>query len=57
MAAACGVPLVSIFAGFPTARMAARWRPTGPGPIEVVRVDDPDPKQVLEMAVQAIERL
>ena len=57
VAAACGVPLVSIFAGFPTARMAARWRPTGPGPIEVVRVDDPDPKQVLEMAVQAIERL
>jgi ADP-heptose:LPS heptosyltransferase len=57
VAAACGVPLVSIFAGFPTSRMAARWRPTGPGPIEVVRVDDPDPKQVLEMALQAIERL
>ena len=57
VAAACGVPLVSIFAGFPTPRMAARWRPTGPGPIEVVRVDDPDPKLVLEMALQAIERL
>ena len=57
VAAACGVPLVSIFAGFPTARMAARWRPTGPGPIEVVRVDDPNPRQVLEMALQAIQRL
>jgi ADP-heptose:LPS heptosyltransferase len=57
VAAACGVPLVSIFAGFPTTRMAARWRPTGPGPIEVVRVDDPNPKQVLEMALQAIQRL
>ena len=57
VAAACGVPLVSIFAGFPTSRMAARWRPTGPGLIEVVRVDDPNPKQVLEMALQAIQRL
>jgi ADP-heptose:LPS heptosyltransferase len=57
VAAACGVPLVSIFAGFPTARMAARWRPTGLGPIEVVRVDDPNPNQVLEMALQAIQRL
>jgi ADP-heptose:LPS heptosyltransferase len=57
VAAACGVPLVSIFAGFPTPRMAARWRPTGPGPIEVVRVDDQSPKQVLEMALQAIQRL
>jgi ADP-heptose:LPS heptosyltransferase len=57
VAAACGVPLVSIFAGFPTARMLERWRPTGPGPIEVVRVDNPDPNQVLEMALQAIQRL
>lgn len=57
VAAACGVPLVTIFAGFPTPRMAARWRPTGPGPIEVVLVDDPNPNQVLEMALQAIQRL
>src|SRR5207302_4856983 len=57
VAAACGVPLVSVFAGFPTPRMFARWRPTGPGPIEVVRVDDPNPKVVLEMALQAIQRL
>jgi ADP-heptose:LPS heptosyltransferase len=57
VAAACGVPLVSIFAGFPTPRMLERWRPTGPGPIEVVRVDNQSPKQVLELALQAIERL
>lgn len=57
VAAACGVPLVSIFAGFPTGRMLERWRPTGPGPIEVVRVDNPDPNQVLEMALHAIQRL
>ena len=57
VAAACGVPLVSIFAGFPTTRMLERWRPTGPGPIEVVRVDNPDPNQVLELALHAIQRL
>jgi ADP-heptose:LPS heptosyltransferase len=57
VAAACGVPLVSIFAGFPTPRMMARWRPTGPGRIEVVRADSPDPNQVLAMALDAIGRL
>lgn len=30
VAAAAGVPLVSIFAGFPCQRMLARWRPVGP---------------------------
>lgn len=39
VAAACGVPLVSIFAGFPNERMFERWRPTGSGPIEVVKVE------------------
>ena len=56
-AAACGVPLVTVFAGFPSRRMLARWRPTGPGPIEVVRVDDPDPARVLAETLEAIDRL
>jgi len=56
-AAACGVPLVTVFAGFPSRRMLARWRPTGPGPIEVVRVDDPDPARVLTQTLEAIDRL
>jgi ADP-heptose:LPS heptosyltransferase len=42
-AAAAGVPLVSIFAGFPTLRMFHRWRPNG----NVIRVDNPDPAEVL----------
>jgi ADP-heptose:LPS heptosyltransferase len=54
VAAACGVPLVTIFAGFPTPRMFSRWRPTGPGPIEVVKVDKPDPAQVLKDTLRAI---
>jgi hypothetical protein len=37
--------------------MMARWRPTGPGRIEVVRADRPDPNQVLAMALDAIGRL
>jgi len=43
VAAACGIPLISVFAGFPCARMFARWRPEG----HVIRVDDPDPATVL----------
>jgi hypothetical protein len=43
VAAACGVPLISVFAGFPCARMFARWRPAG----RVIRVDDPRPQVVL----------
>jgi hypothetical protein len=39
VAAACGVPLISIFAGFASERMFQRWRPSGPGPIEVIRAN------------------
>ncbi|HUA61953.1 MAG TPA: glycosyltransferase family 9 protein [Verrucomicrobiae bacterium] len=47
VAAASGVPLISIFAGFPAPRMFERWRPSGPG-CRVIRVDRADPKEVLE---------
>ena len=40
VAAACGVPMISIFAGFASERMFQRWRPTGPGPIKIVRDAD-----------------
>ncbi len=42
-AAAAGIPLITIFAGFPTARMFDRWRPNG----NVIRVDNPDPAEVI----------
>jgi ADP-heptose:LPS heptosyltransferase len=57
VAAACGVPLVSVFAGFPAPRMFHRWRPVGPGPIEVVRVENEGAAAVLQSALDAIERL
>lgn len=57
VAAACGIPLVSVFAGFPSPRMLARWRPTGPGKVEVVRVDAPDPASVLQQTLRALDQL
>ena len=53
VAAACGVPLVSIFAGFPAPRMFHRWRPTGER-ATVIRVDRPDPLETLERVRAAI---
>ena len=57
VAAAGGVPLVSIFAGAPSPRFFTRWRPSGKGKIEVVRMERPDPAQVLEEAVKRLARL
>lgn len=42
VAAACGVPLLSIFSGAVSERMFQRWRPTGPGSVKIVRASDPD---------------
>jgi hypothetical protein len=41
VAAACGIPLISIFSGYVCERMFHRWRPTGPGRIEVIKVSSP----------------
>jgi ADP-heptose:LPS heptosyltransferase len=50
VAAACGIPLISIFAGFPAPRMFDRWRPKG----RVIRVDNPAPLAVLERVREAL---
>jgi ADP-heptose:LPS heptosyltransferase len=47
VAAACGTPLVSIFAGFASERMLQRWRPDGPGPVRVIRADRRAPADLL----------
>ena len=47
VAAACGVPLVSIFAGFASERMLQRWQPTGPGQIAVIKADNLGPEEIL----------
>ena len=53
VAAACGVPLISIFAGFPVPRMFARWRPAG-GHCRVIRVDQPDAHATLGRVREAL---
>jgi ADP-heptose:LPS heptosyltransferase len=58
IAAACGVPLVSIFAGFPSPRFFSRWRPWGKGKLEVVRVEsDEPPVHVVARAIESLDRL
>ncbi|HUP02500.1 MAG TPA: hypothetical protein VMU19_00840 [Bryobacteraceae bacterium] len=56
VAAACGVPLVSIFAGFPSPRMFERWRPVG-GYCRVIRVDTPDAGAALSRVREALDQL
>jgi ADP-heptose:LPS heptosyltransferase len=56
-AAVCGVPLVTVFAGFPCPRFAARWRPTGRGRIEVIDAADREAECVLENALEAVDRV
>jgi ADP-heptose:LPS heptosyltransferase len=55
IAAACGVPLISVFAGFPAPRMFERWRPVGPN-CQVIRVDRPDPAETIERVREALSR-
>lgn len=46
VAAALGVPLISVFAGFPAPRMFDRWKPVGERST-VIRVDHSDPAETL----------
>ena len=57
-AAACGIPLVSIFTGFPVPRMLERWKPAG-DLSRVIRVDSPNPDvaEVLSLVQAAIQGL
>ncbi len=58
VAAAKGVPLVSVFAGYPSERMFERWKPWGPGPREIVKVvDRRDMHLILQQAVDSIDVL
>lgn len=53
VASACGVPLISIFAGFPVPRMFDRWRPSG----HVIRVDRPDVEETLARVEEALKQI
>ena len=47
VAAACGVPMISVFAGAVCERMFQRWRPTGEGQIAIMRPDTMTVSQAL----------
>ena len=55
VAAACGVPLLSIFAGFPSGRFFSRWRPWGRGPMQVIQVNNGE--SPMERCREALESL
>ncbi len=55
VAAALGVPLVSVFNGFAGERMLARWSPYGPGPVTVLRADQfHDAQDLLTASINAL---
>ena len=57
-AAALGVPVLTIFAGFPCERFYWRWQPWGPGPKITIRVDPgADVQRVLDETLDAARRL
>jgi ADP-heptose:LPS heptosyltransferase len=56
VAAAAGVPLVSIFAGFPVPRMFDRWRPR-PNGGAVIRVDRPDASDAISRVRRVLTSL
>jgi hypothetical protein len=53
VAAAAGVPLVSVFAGFACERMLSRWRPRGQH-VQVIPVDEASRADALERTLEAI---
>jgi len=58
VAAACAVPLLSVFAGYPSPRFFSRWRPWGKGKIEVVKVDPEEPPlKVFERTIESLARV
>lgn len=57
VAAACDVPLVTVFSGHASDRFFSRWRPYGRGPQEIVRVEAQSIEEVVSASVAAVERL
>jgi hypothetical protein len=57
VAAACGVPLVTVFAGAPCERFRMRWRPDGPGPVKIIDAEGRDPEGVLAATLEAAVKL
>jgi hypothetical protein len=57
VAAACGIPMISIFTGAVSERMFQRWRPTGQGKIEIVRPEKMAAAELLPTLEACLRRL
>jgi ADP-heptose:LPS heptosyltransferase len=57
VAAAAGVPLVSVFGGYASERTFERWKAWGPGPREIVKVTQRDIDVVLQETMQSVNAL
>jgi hypothetical protein len=57
VAAACGTPVVSIFAGFASERMLQRWRPDGRSPVRLIRSEGRELADILAEVKQEIDLL
>lgn len=57
VAAVCGTPLLSIFAGYANQRMFERWKPAGAGPKRVIQVDDGNRTDVMTQVRAALDDL
>ncbi len=55
IAAALGVPVIDIFVDRRTPMIARRWRPTGPGPVEVILAEGAE--AALAQVMDAARRL
>lgn len=53
-AAAAGVPLVTIFAGYPNQKFLERWRPSGAGPVTILNSVDMEPKDLVRAAILSV---
>jgi ADP-heptose:LPS heptosyltransferase len=54
VAAAGGVPLVTVFAGYAADRTYQRWKPTGQGRITVIKIDERNRLQANEIVLNVI---
>lgn len=54
VAAASGVPLVTLFAGYACESTFARWRPSGTGPIHIVKADGESAEQLTGRLLSAL---
>ena len=56
-AASFGVPLVSIFLGYPCERMFERWKPDGRGPKAIVRGEPRDEERIWRETREAVQAM